>query len=153
MLSDPCIRVGLNSNRDRKDKSLSWVQETGHSFQTARSGFHSFSTNPYLGRTIKSTHSSAHESSQISFSLSNDTLPCYGSHIDMLDSLNALVDRVNTLEYRLSDLEGTHKSKTADEAQSTSQHILSILYRMLKFIRSSALRDSTAMIPNGTTGN
>ena len=154
MVSDPCVRHTLKCNRGRVDSSLVHDTNSGSStFRTALSVDNHPGGFPIQSTTFRSSKSRTVNSTQISFALSDDSLPYEDPDSNVIDSINALVDRVNTVEYRLSELEGIHRTRSMEGDQSVLGRILSILYRLVKQLHSTACNSETVMIPNGTTDN
>lgn len=88
---------------------------------------------------VESMNTRVSDTLQLSLSSSEESEtscePSQERFLECMDLLNALNDRVNTIEYRILDLEQSQKTTTEDNRAVT---LAKIIYGLLKYIKSTA---------------
>ncbi len=158
MVSNSCPVSQLKQNYTRSDSSSGIDSELNSTFRTVRSRLSSFGGHNHCSLdSVCLSKSQITGSSQISFSLSEDQISlvaCENRYADdLLDTINALTDRVNSIESRLVDMEESYPSRCPRENVSAVGQIGSIVYRLIKHMRSTACNHWLLLIPNGTAQN
>lgn len=144
MVFSSCPVARFKHNNERSCCSIGLDMDMNGTFRTARSRLSSYGApNNSSLNSVCLSKSHLTGSSQVSFSLSEDPASLHSikrkDQEELIDTINSLTDRVNSIESRLVDMEESFRSPCVHENASAVKQIGSILYRLIKYLSSTSI--------------